>query len=94
MTESSNISATPTQVTINPVGDSVYVTGYYTNTDTADYSKGTITVGDQQGEAVTLVPLRATAWAPGPRASPVQLEPCTRFAVEFLECPGGTLDDA
>ena len=96
MTESSNMSATPTQVTINPVGDSVYVTGYYTNTDTADYPKGTITVGDQGGEAVTLVPPPGNSLGSGTEgfSATFNLNLVLDWAVNTWNGSSGTLDDA
>ncbi len=96
MTKSSNMSATPTQVAIDPAGDSVYVTGYYTNSDTADFPKGTITAGDQQGEAVTLVPPPNNSEGSGSEgfSAKFNLNLVLAWAVNTWNASGGTLDDA
>ena len=57
MTKSANvITATPTQVTVDSAGDAIYVTGYYTNSDTEDFPGATITVGDVYSGAFKLAP--------------------------------------
>ena len=56
-TESANaVTVTPTQVTVDSAGDSIYVTGYYSNADTSDFPNATITVTDLYGGAFPLVP--------------------------------------
>jgi hypothetical protein len=43
-------------VTVDGAGDAIYVTGYYSNSDTSDYPSSTITVTDLYGGAFPLVP--------------------------------------
>ncbi len=53
-TQSANaITVTPTQVAVDSAGDSIYVTGYYSNADTSDFPNATITVTDLYGGGVS-----------------------------------------